>query len=146
MDDHHRLPRAVASGVHAFERAQQLARHVHRDAAPQRSRRVREAAEQPKEVAPVDPLHREPRLVAVDARAVDLDDVVVAHGGVEGRLALEHRATLRIGHEVRQEALDDELAGLRLRIDRSSHVDLGRTAHREARLEQERAEFHGAAR
>ena len=47
---------------------------------------------------------------------------------------------------MRKEALDHELARLRLGVDRPGHVDLGRAAHGEARLQPERTELGRAAR
>ena len=96
---------------------------------------ARDAAQQAVEVASVDELHREPRLVAIDARRIDLHHIGVAHRCVEGCFALEHRPALGVGDEVRQQPLDDELARLRLRILRAGHVHLGRTPHGQPRVE-----------
>ena len=105
-------PCGVARGVHALEGAQHLAGDVTGHAGVSLRESPRQPPQEAIEVAAVDELHREPRLVAVHPRAEDLDDVRVAHGGVERRLALEHRPSLGVGGEVGQEALDDELARL----------------------------------
>jgi hypothetical protein len=65
----------------------------------------------------------------------------VSDGRVETRLALEHRPTFGIGSEVRKQPLDDEprrQVGIGRR--RMRQIDFSRTADRDARVEEERAE------
>ena len=93
-------------------------------------------AEQAVEIASVDVFHREPRLVVVNTKAEYLDDVLVVHGGMQRGFALEHRAPLRVGDEMRKQSFDDKLAGQCLRIDWFCDVNLGGSSDGDPRLEQ----------
>src|SRR5258708_6871315 len=146
MDDPHRLPVRVARGMGALEPAQELARHVDRQAGFGRTAVARGSSQEAEEVAAVDELHREPWLSAREARRVDLHDVIVADGGVQRGLAFEHRASVGVGREGGEQRLDAELGGHRVGVDGACHVDLRRPAYGEPRLEPIRAKFDRPAR
>ena len=141
-----RLPvRVAARRARSRARAGPRARCARRRLDRRASRLPAEAPEQAVEVAPVDVAPSRAR--ARRRRTPEpktLTTFSCVHRRVERRLALEHRAALRVGHEVRQEALDDE--PLRLGASGRSgwrEVDLGRAADGEPRVEPVRTELDG---
>jgi hypothetical protein len=145
VNDEHRPSASVARLVYASQRGKHLPRCVGRNARSQPAAVSGRAPQQPVQVAAVDVLHRQPGLVSGHTRRVHANDVLVMDGRVQRRLALEHRAPLWIGNEVRQQSLDDQLARLGVWIDRPRYIDLGCTAHGEASLEPIRPEPHWPA-
>ena len=126
------------------------AKHVHAAAQPfgageRLQRRPFRTLARDHQVGPLDVAHRPDqhveRLVAVQAAQRQQHRHA---GGHTVRAA--RRGAGQLGGEVRQEALDDELARLRLGVDGVREVNLGRAAHGDARVELVRPETGASPR
>jgi hypothetical protein len=146
MDNARWLSGRIACAMNARKRCKDLAGDVRGYADPELSRMTTHAPKKPIEIAPVDELHREPGLGTNRTRREHLNDIFVVYESVKRRLALEHGAPLGIRHEVRQQALDDELARLRRGIERARHEDLRGTAHGKPCLEHVRSKLDRSPR